>query len=160
MSLDALGDRLAIADLLQRYFTALDDKDYALLERVFVPGARLHYEMRPGTPPSSYPEMVETFRDFNASFLLTQHMMGHPVIELDGDTARSRTSLRAIHVQLSPEGERNLWVVHGFYRDQHVRGPAGWRIAERYFRSLHTEGRLLPRDRVRRFETAPGDRSA
>jgi hypothetical protein len=71
VSPEEVRDRLEIADLLQRYFTALDAKDYELLERVFVPGAKLHYEMGPGSRPSAYPEMVQAFRDFNASFLVT-----------------------------------------------------------------------------------------
>ena len=149
-----VGDRLEIADLLQRYFRALDDKNSDLLETVFSPGAKLHYEMGPGSRPSAYPEMVQAFRDFNASFLLTQHMMGHPEIELDGDEARSRTSLRALHVQQTTGGERNSWLVYGLYHDRHARTPEGWRIAERHFLSLHTEGVLLPREQVRRFETA------
>jgi 3-phenylpropionate/cinnamic acid dioxygenase small subunit len=150
-----VGDRLEIADLLQRYFRALDDKNYDLLETVFTSGAKLHYEMGPGSRPSAYPEMVQAFRDFNASFLLTQHMMGHPEIELDGDEARSRTSLRALHVQQTTGGERSTWLVYGLYRDRHLRTPTGWRIAERFFRSLHTEGTLLPRERVKRYEAAP-----
>lgn len=154
MSQDELRDRLEIADLLQRYFTALDDRDYALLDTVFVPGAKLHYEMGRGGRPSSHPEMTQAFRDFNRSFLLTQHVMGHPVIEVAGDRARSRTSLRALHVQLSLEGERSTWIVYGSYRDRHVRTPDGWRICERHFRSLHSEGRLLPPERVKTFAEA------
>jgi hypothetical protein len=155
VSPEEIRDRLEIADLLQRYFTALDAKDYELLETVFVPGAKLHYEMGPRSRPSAYPEMVQSFRDFNASFLVTQHMMGHPQIELLGDAARSRTSLRALHVQQKTEGERSTWLVYGFYRDEHVRTSAGWRISERYFLSLHTEGSLLPRERVKTFEKPP-----
>ena len=156
MSPGEVRDRLEIADLLQRYFAALDAKDYELLETVFVPGAKLHYEMGPGSRPSTYPEMVQAFRDFNASFLLTQHMMGHPQIELDGDAARSSTSLRALHVQQKTDGDRSTWLVYGFYRDEHVRTSEGWRISERYFRSLHTEGCLLPREQVKTFESPPG----
>lgn len=148
-------DRLEIADLLQRYFRALDDKDYGLLETVFTPGAKLHYVMGPGSRPSAYPDMVPAFRDFNASFLLTQHLMGHPEIQLDGDEARSRTGLRALHVQQTLAGDRNTWLVYGLYHDHHLRTPEGWRISERHFRSLHTEGALLPPQRVKRFDTAP-----
>jgi hypothetical protein len=155
VSPEEVRDRLEIADLLQRYFTALDAKDYELLETVFVPGAKLHYEMGPGSRPSAYPEMVQAFRDFNASFLVTQHMMGHPQIALVGDEARSRTSLRALHVQQKTGGERSTWLVYGFYRDLHVRASEGWRISERYFLSLHTEGTLLPRDQVKTFEKPP-----
>lgn len=148
-------DRLEIADLLQRYLTALDDKHYELLEKVFTPGAKLHYEMFPGSRPSTYPEMVQAFRDFNASFLVTQHAMGHPEIEVSGDEARSRTSLRALHVQQGIGGERSTWLVYGFYRDRLVRTAPGWRISERSFRSIHTEGRLVPSDQVTRFENPP-----
>ena len=155
MSPEDVRDRLEITDLLQRYFTALDTKSYELLDTVFALGAKLHYEMGPGSRPSAYPEVVQAFRDFNASFRVTQHMMSHPQIELLGDEARSHASLRALHVQQKTGGERSTWLVYGSYRDRHVRTCEGWRISERHFLSLHTEGRLLPREQVKTFEKPP-----
>ncbi len=154
LSAEEVSDQIEIAQVLQRYFRSMDEKDYELLETVFTPEATLHYDMQGGAK-STYREMVPRFREFNQHFCFTQHIMGHPLIELDGDRARSTNSLRAIHVQLTPEGEQNTWVVYGFYRDLHLRTPDGWRIPERYFKGVHFEGTLLPFDRVQRFPRPP-----
>jgi hypothetical protein len=144
-----LADRAEIADVIERYFVALDERDWAGLDAVFAPGATLVYDM--GAPArSTHPAMVELFRRFCDRFVLTQHLASAPLVELDGDRARARTKLRALHVQEDAAGARNAWVVHGVYRDVLARGAAGWRIVERHFRSLHVEGALWPAERVGR----------
>ena len=151
-SLEAVADHLEITQVLERYFRAMDDKDYALLDGVFVPGAKLVYDMGSGAAPrSTHPEIVEQFRSFNEQFRFTQHVTSQPLIDLDGDSARSRATLRALHVQETESGERNTWIVYGVYEDRLRRTQAGWRIVERRFEARHVNGRLLPADRVKRF---------
>lgn len=155
MTPEQAADHVEISQVLQRYGQALDEKDYALLDRVFEPGARLNYQMGEGAP-TTYPEMTKQFREFLAAFSYTQHVFSHPVIELDGDRAEARCRLIATHVQRPRAGGRNIWVVYGFYRDTLVRTVAGWRVSERTFRGVETEGELLPPEAVERFEVAPG----
>ncbi len=150
MELREAADRLALAEVLQRYFHALDTRDYPLLDRVFSPDARLLYDMGDGGTEVAYPVMRAQLERFNAAFLWTQHMAGLPLLEVDGEGARSTLGLRALHVQETAEGERSTWLVYGTYRDRHVRTPDGWRIRHRHFRAHHTEGQLLPADRLRR----------
>ncbi len=156
-----VADRLAIQDVLQRYGQALDEKDYALLDGVFAPGARLHYAMDTATD-STYPEMVDSFRRFLEVFWYTQHVFSHPVIDLEGDTARTTCRLIATHVQIPLDGgERPVWTVYGTYRDAWLRTPGGWRIRQRDFRALHSEGTRLPRAQVECFPAPPAhDRPA
>ncbi len=154
MTPEQAADHAEIVQVLQRYGQALDEKRYTLLDRVFVPGAALHYEMD-GAGPATYPEMVKVFREFIAAFWYTQHVFSQPVIDLDGDRARSICRLIATHVQRPHSGGRNTWTVYGFYRDLLRRTPEGWRIAERHFKSMHVEGSLLPPDEVERFDEAP-----
>jgi ketosteroid isomerase-like protein len=135
--------------VVSRYFAALDERDWAALDGVFAAGAVLVYDM--GVPArSTYPEMLELFRSFCEQFVFTQHLASAPLVELDGDRARARTKLRAVHVQEDAEGARNTWIVYGVYDDVLARAPAGWRIVERRFRSLHLEGTLWPASRVGR----------
>ena len=143
--------------LLQRYCEALDQKDYDLLSEVFQPEARLSYSMDiEGSAPFVSPsDMVQAFRDFNQVFYVTQHLLGPPLIEVRGDAACSTTSLRAMHVQRSRDGQKNKWLVYGTYRDQHTRMASGWRIAERQFRALYTDGELLPVEQVETFQKPP-----
>ena len=90
------------------------------------------------------------FRRFCERFAVTQHLASPPLVELEGDRARARTRLRALHVQEDPTGARNTWTVYGVYHDVLARGPEGWRIVERHFRSVHMEGSLWPEERSRR----------
>ena len=142
-----------ITQLLQRYFHALDWKDYALLDRVFSSDAELHYDM--GTMgeggKADLPTMVRQFEAFNRVFAFTQHIMGQPLIDCDGDRATSTTALRALHVQVALDGSENSWVVYGFYEDQHRLTEKGWRIQKRYFRATHFDGELLPPEAVESF---------
>ena len=95
------------------------------------------------------------FRSFLRPFWFTQHLLGQPLVELSGDSARSRTSLSALHVQLLPDGSRNSWTVYGIYRVRLRRTADGWRIAERLFRGLHEEGEVLPAEAVQCFDAPP-----
>ena len=61
MTPEEAADHAEIAQTLQRYGQALDEKRYELLDQVFVDGAALHYELGDGGGPSRYPEMVKAF---------------------------------------------------------------------------------------------------
>jgi hypothetical protein len=149
LSAGELADRAEIAEVIGRYFAALDERDWARLDAVFAPGAALVYDL--GAPArSTHPEMVELFRRFCEQFVVTQHLASPPLVELAGDRARARTGLRALHVQEDPAGARNVWTVYGVYHDVLARAPGGWRIVERHFRSVHQEGSLWPGSRLRR----------
>lgn len=54
--LRALRDRLEIDDLLVRYATAIDERDWALLDTVFAEDARLDYRSAGGIR-GTYPEV-------------------------------------------------------------------------------------------------------
>ena len=158
---DSGADLAEITQVLQRYFAAIDEKDWALLGLVFTPGAVLRYSVDTSEGEArSCAEMVGRFRSFVEACYLTQHLMGTPLVEIVGDAARATTALRAIHVQRGLDGERATWVVYGTYRDALVRTPQGWRIEARDFRILYTEGELLPARRAQRFETPPWPRRA
>ncbi len=149
-------DPAEIAQVIARYAKALDDKDYALLDTLFTPDAITHYRMDDLETNTSYPEMRKLFDDFNRVFYLTSHMLGAPIITVDADSASAETKLIATHVQIRrADQSRSSWFVYGFYRDQLRRSDSGWRIHERFFRSTHTEGALLPPDEVEHFEKPP-----
>lgn len=154
MTPEQTADHLEIAQVVQRYFRSMDTYDFDLLDDVFVPGAVMRYEALDGIE-TTYPAMVEQFRQFNRHFSFMQHAGNQLLIELDGDSARASSTLRALHVQTTHEGDENEWVVYGLYRDRLVRTPAGWRIAERHFKSARTVGELLPFERVKSYDAPP-----
>jgi hypothetical protein len=145
-----LSDQIEITQTLNRYFRAIDTKDWDLLDDVFLADARLHYTT-PGEIETTYATMKPIFATFTDSFLFMQHSPSQMVIEIDRDTATAGCNLRAIHVQESHDGVQNTWVVYGSYRDELVRIPAGWRISARVFLGAHTEGEVWSPDRVKSF---------
>lgn len=160
----AARDRVEIGEVLQRYGMALDEKRFEELDRVFTPDAVLRYAMpasgegEPQRAEGGLDAWRRLFRGFLAPFFWTQHLVSPPVVELDGDEARSTCRLLASHIQIRKGGGRNLWRVWGVYRDRWRRCDEGWRICEREFDGVHTEGEMLPVDAVETFASAPGRR--
>ena len=148
------SDYAEIAQVMARYFRAMDTWDYDILAMVFTPDAKLRYEALEGAD-TDYDGMLKQFSGFNCYFSFMQHMSSQLVIELDGDQAVARSTLRAIHVQTLRQGGENEWVIYGTYRDELVRTEEGWRIAQRHFRTTRTTGRLVPFDACERYESPP-----
>jgi hypothetical protein len=152
LSTQALSDHVEIAQLVQRYGKALDDKNYALLDSVFTPDAVTNYELGELGNRTTYAQMRTLFERFNVVFSFTSHLLSAPLVELDGDTATAETRLIATHGLERVSGEKSAWFVVGFYRDSLVRTADGWRIRERLFQGLHTIGELPPAHELKAFE--------
>ena len=127
-----MDDRVAILDTVTRYATALDSRDWDLLDRVFTPDVAADFGMGPRNG-------LETVRKTVIGALggagPTQHLLGNHRVEIDGDSARCVCLVRAYH-----GGERGTYELFGEYRDRLVRTPAGWRIAERQLVVHHEVG--------------------
>jgi 3-phenylpropionate/cinnamic acid dioxygenase small subunit len=120
-ALEELLDRIAIVDVLLRYGSSLDDKDWDRLESCFTPDA---VGILAGGPRlEGYQAILTAVRDALAYYPATQHMISNHEVELDGDRARLRSNLIATHV--IPDG---TFTVFGVYREELVRTPEGWRI--------------------------------
>ncbi len=123
----AAADRLAIQDLMVRYASALDSRDWELFRQVWAPDCVIHY--LPNTVLHGYDEVRDFCDRALSRFRITQHLLGNYGIELDGDRARTTTSLQATHVP--PDGKGPVYTVWGVYRDEVIRTADGWRILER-----------------------------
>ncbi len=143
------SDHIEITQLLYRYATAIDTRDFDLLSSLFTPDATIHYAVAGGTK-LRLPEAVQWLRRALPMFRATQHACSNPRIELEGDSARAATYVTAAHVQLGRDGTEAYAMLHGVYVDQLVRTPAGWRITDRRLDHIHTQGRFLsPADVVK-----------
>lgn len=128
-SVDALADRLAIVDLLHRYATGLDTKDWELLASVFTADGVADYGALGGVNegPAAIAKLCSgALGGLDAS----QHIITNEVIEVDGDRARARCYFQAQHVFTGAEGGDNF-LVGGTYDDEIVRTADGWRIRHR-----------------------------
>ncbi|MEY4373066.1 MAG: hypothetical protein RL219_1835 [Actinomycetota bacterium] len=135
-SLQKLVDERSIIDLVGRYCWAIDNLDRPALERVFLPDATAVL----GSGELQGRDAIWTRIHGVLSRLDTsQHVLGSHVVEVDGDTARSRCYFVAQHVRQSAEGGPH-YVVAGSYQDDVVRTPDGWRIKHRLLTTIWTEG--------------------
>ncbi len=139
-----LLDRAEISELLARYATALDSREWDLLEQVFTADARCDYG--PLGTPRGVPEIVALVRGTIGDLDATQHLLANVVVGVDGDAATADCYLLAQHVRLGEPGGEH-YEIGARYHDELVRTPAGWRIAHR---TLHRSWHRGNRDVVRR----------
>lgn len=123
------SDIIAIQQLLAAYVHAIDAKDYDALDAVFLPGATIDYRAAGGAV-GEWPAMKGWLEQALSAFPLTQHLIGLPLIRLDGDRASARTMLFNPMRLARAEGE-HLFFVGCTYADDLVRTADGWRIARR-----------------------------
>ncbi len=127
--MEAVADRLEIHELMSRYSTAVDAKRWDLLEDVFVPGAIVDFRGN-GGPALPYPDVVQFLQDSMGGFAGCQHYVTNELVELDGDRATSRIYVFTYLASIV-DGDEVLFADGGWYDDELVRTPGGWRIARR-----------------------------
>jgi 3-phenylpropionate/cinnamic acid dioxygenase small subunit len=137
--LQTLIDERDIRNVAFRYCRALDTKDWALLDEVFLPDATGEL----GTPTTLVG--IEAIRGRIQKALGhlddSQHLVGNHEIDVTGDTATHRCYLQAQHIRADASGSPN-YIVAGRYEDRLVRTPDGWRIAHRTLTVMWTEGNV------------------
>lgn len=127
LSLAEISDRLEIQQLLIDYSTAIDNRRFDDLDRVFTPDAYIDYTELGGIA-GNYPEVKAWLAEILPNFPAYFHMLGNVDIRLNGDTATSRAILFN-PMKLNDDGQImfcGLW-----YDDEFVRTPEGWRMTRR-----------------------------
>jgi len=137
MTLETLLDRQEIDDLLTRYATAVDTKDWELYETVFTEDAFIDYESAGGIK-GKLPEIRAWLEKTLAMFPMTQHVVCNRVIELDGATAKARSVFYNPMALPQEESAHILFFDGGYYNDQLVKTENGWKIRERIEESSYS----------------------
>ena len=123
-------DRQDISDVLIRYATGIDRRDWPLFRTVFTDDCVLDY----GDIGTWHG--VDAVADFmeqtHAMAGHTMHRMSNQVIIVDGDRAQARTYVDALI--MAPDNASGVNAI-GFYDDELVR-DAGWRVARRRFTTV------------------------
>ncbi len=137
--LQTLADERDIVGVITRYCRALDTKDWALLDDVFVADA---------TGDLASPATLVGIEAIRARVRAalehldgSQHLVGNHEVDVDGDHATHRCYLQAQHVRHAATGGAN-YLVGGQYDDRLVRTAAGWRIAHRTLTVSWTDGNV------------------
>jgi hypothetical protein len=123
-------DRLAIQDLIARYPSVVDERDFDALDQLFTPDARIDFTAF-GGPVDDIAGIKPFLTASLGLFRRSQHMMGLPLITLDGDRATARTSCNNPMVLDNADGTTSVWLIGLWYDDEFVRTPDGWRFTSR-----------------------------
>jgi 3-phenylpropionate/cinnamic acid dioxygenase small subunit len=119
-------DRQEISDLLVRYATGIDRRDWALFRTVFTDHCELDYgEIGTWNTVDAVAEFMQRAHATGQ----TLHRMTNQSIAVDGDRATARTYVDMIMVSDNKSGVNAV----GYYDDEIVRTEDGWRIARRRF---------------------------
>ena len=138
--LQELVDRRAIDDLLLRYSTALDTRQWDLLDQVFTSDAQIDYATSGGIE-GNREDLKRWFREEAfIPFTSWQHHLTNMVVELDGETATGRTSVYNPLAFTGEDGAGAVLHVGAWYDDRIARTPDGWRIIGRSLGMAWTDG--------------------
>ncbi len=148
LDLEKLANRLEIDDLLTRYATAVDTKNWELYCTCFTEDAFIDYESAGGIK-GVLPEVVAWLEKALAMFPMTQHVVCNREIEIDGENATARSIF--YNPMGLPDGgdSQKLWFEGGYYNDRLLKTPDGWKICERIEESSYSTMRqkvLQPAD--------------
>jgi hypothetical protein len=128
--LQSVIDRLEIQDLISSYPVLVDNKQLDSLDALFTADPRLDFTSF-GGPSAGLAEVKEFLNASLGMFASTQHMMGLPMITLDGATATAKTSCHNPMVMEGPDGKRQAWLIGLWYDDEFAKTTDGWRISAR-----------------------------
>jgi 3-phenylpropionate/cinnamic acid dioxygenase small subunit len=121
------NDAEAIRDLLVRYATAVDTRDWTLFRTCFTHDATTDYGEIGGW--SDIEGITSFMEEAHMGFGPSNHMLSNFVIEVEEDRSSAASY---VHVVLAFAHDPTSWVDSvGRYDDKLVRTTDGWRIAER-----------------------------
>jgi SnoaL-like domain len=139
-----IEDRFALMELLAKYASIPDEKNFDGVFDVFADSVRWDFESIGNGPPS-----MVTPADIKAwllpgftGFAATHHAITGHRISVDGDHATIRAHIHAEHwidPALAGDGP-TCWVAVGFYDDEAVRTIDGWRISGVRLTVTHSTG--------------------
>ena len=122
------GDKEQIAEVLIRYATGIDFKDWALLRSCWTEDVDVDYgEVGRYSGADAITGLME---QLHSAMGPTYHRLTNFAIALDGDRATARSYVHAV-LQAIPDDAASWVEALGHYDDEFVRTPDGWRIARR-----------------------------
>lgn len=125
---DSLEARSLIGDVLIRYATGVDQRDWPLFRTCWTPDVEADYGQ------IGIFSGVDALTDFmvasHDAMGPTHHRLSNFVIDVDGDRATARSYVHAILIAVP--GDASSWIdAVGTYEDVLVRTADGWRISKR-----------------------------
>ena len=122
------SDKLAVAETVYRYATAVDRRDWALYRSLFADTVTIDFSSYdPDLLPQrlSADEWVAGMVPLFTGLAATQHSMTNPLATIDGDTAAITMFVRAHHV-FDPTDAASWYTIGGYYEDTLTRVDGRW----------------------------------
>ena len=135
-----IADRLAIGDVLSRYATIVDTREWSALSEVFTEDATVDYTST-GGKAGSVASVMEWLDRALAPWPVNLHCITNISIEFEGDRATSRAYFHA-PMASGELGDQLVITNAGTYDDRWARTSAGWRIDGRVCRQTLMLGSL------------------
>jgi 3-phenylpropionate/cinnamic acid dioxygenase small subunit len=130
--IDGRSDHDLITDVLVRYATGIDTKDWTLFRTCFTDDVQADYGEGVGSW-TGVDAITEYMTVMHADMVDTKHRLTNFVIDVDGDSATASTY---VHAVLVVTHDPLTWYEPvGRYEDRLVRTPEGWRISHRLYHS-------------------------
>ena len=128
LSQQEISDRFEIQQLMVDYSTAIDQKRFDDLDRVFTPDAYIDYRVTGGID-GRFPEVKAWLKEVLPNFPAYYHMLGNFNVRVDGDTASSRTI--CFNPMVFNAEQKQILFVGIWYVDEFIRTADGWRMTKR-----------------------------
>lgn len=139
-----LADRMQISELISRYFAAVDDKciDTRIVKANFASDGKI---VRPdGSALAGWKDILDGQNKSFARFRATQHVKTDPVIDIEGNKAKLRANVTAMHLWNFNESDPNSLESYFFagliMSVMAIRTSDGWRINELSNRNVWRTG--------------------
>ena len=123
------SDFTEITRRVYEYAYGIDSRDWVLYRSIFTDEVTMDFSSYNGTGGAqvmSADDWVAGVQPLFTGLDATQHTMSNPLVDVDGDRARCRMYMQAVHVlhdDPAPE-----FTIAGFYDDQLVLTDERWRI--------------------------------
>ncbi|MBL7500612.1 nuclear transport factor 2 family protein [Frankia sp. CNm7] len=125
---DLREDQAQISEVLTRYSTGIDRRDWELFRTCWTEDVEADYGLRFSGVDAITEYMTTAHRDMGD----TRHQLSNFVIDVAGDRATARSYVHAV-LMVRPD-DPNAWIdVIGSYDDVLLRTADGWRISRRAF---------------------------
>ena len=128
-TLQRLVDERDIAVLLATLARILDSRDWSSVPEVVAEDMSFDYT-NSGTDVQGREALLGNFRQFLDVCGPSQHLLGSIIVEVNGDSALSRSYVQARHRSKDPADPR-LFDSNGEYIDRWERRAEGWRMVHR-----------------------------
>ena len=122
-------DRTQILDTVYCYATGIDTRDWALYRSIFSDEIEVDFSSYDGNPARRIraDDWVAGVKPLFEGLDATQHSMTNPRVAIDGERATCVMYMQAAHFLRNKQGDAEF-TLGGYYTDQLVKTPAGWKL--------------------------------